>query len=53
VAFVTDCGRELSTVEVGCLLRVVDKSGEGQLYLNDFKHFFATLGLKKEHEIFD
>ena len=53
MAFVTDCGRELSTEEVGCLLRVIDKSGEGQLYLKDFRHFFATLGLKKEHEIFD
>ncbi len=49
VAFVTDCGKELSIEEIGCLLRVVDKRGEGQLYLNDFKHFFATLGLRKEH----
>ena len=53
IAFVRDCGKEFSTEEVGCVLRVVDKRGEGQLYLNDFKHFFATLGLKKEHDIFD
>jgi Ca2+-binding EF-hand superfamily protein len=46
---VADAGKELSTEEVGCLLRVVDKRGEGQLYIEDFKHFFATLGLKKEH----
>ena len=53
IAFVGDCGKELSAEEVGCLLRIVDKRGEGQMYLNDFKHFMATLGLKKEHEIFD
>ncbi len=47
VAFVTDCGQELSIEEIGCLIRVIDKRGEGQLYLDDFKHFFATLGLKK------
>ena len=49
IAFVGDCGKELSAEEVGCLLRIVDKRGEGQMYLNDFKHFMATLGLKKEH----
>jgi Ca2+-binding EF-hand superfamily protein len=49
VAFMVDCGKELSIEEIGCLLRVVDKRGEGQLYLNDFKHFLATLGLRKEH----
>lgn len=53
IAFVADCGKELSIEEVGCLLRVIDKRGEGQLYIEDFKYFMATLGLKKEHEIFD
>ncbi|MCB0371129.1 MAG: hypothetical protein KDD45_17355, partial [Bdellovibrionales bacterium] len=53
LAFVQDCGKELSTEEIGCLLRIIDKRGEGILYLNDFKHFLATLGLRKEHEIFD
>ena len=53
IAFVADCGKELSIEEVGCLLRIIDKRGEGQLYIEDFKYFMATLGLKKEHEIFD
>jgi Ca2+-binding EF-hand superfamily protein len=49
LAFFAESGREISREEVGCLLRVVDKRGEGQLYIGDFKHFLATLGLKKEH----
>ncbi len=49
IAFVADCGKELSIEEVGCLLRIIDKRGEGQLYIEDFKYFMATLGLKKEH----
>ena len=32
---------------------MVDKKGEGHVYLDDFKVYLATLGLKKEHEIFD
>ncbi len=51
--YITEFGREISQEEVGCLLRVIDRRGEGLLYLNDFKYFLATLGLKKEHEIFD
>ena len=38
---------------MGCLLAAIDRKGEGQLFLNDFKYFLATLGLKREHEIFD
>lgn len=44
---------ELSREEIGCILRLIDKKGEGHLYLDDFKLYLATLGLKKEHEIFD
>lgn len=51
--FIAGFQREISKEEVGCLLRVIDKKGEGQLFLDDFKFFLATLGLKKEHEIFD
>jgi hypothetical protein len=53
LGFVGEFGREMSREEAGCLLRIVDKQGEGQIYIDDFKHFFATLGLRKEHEIFD
>jgi hypothetical protein len=48
-----DQQREISPEEVGCLLAVIDRKGEGQLFLEDFKFFLATLGLKREHEIFD
>lgn len=34
-------------------MAAIDRKGEGQLYLEDFKFFLATLGLKREHEIFD
>jgi hypothetical protein len=44
---------DLSVEEIGCLLRLIDKKGEGHLYEDDFKHYLATLGIKKEHEIFD
>lgn len=45
--FIAGFQREISKEEVGCLLRVIDKKGEGQLFLDDFKFFLATLGLKK------
>jgi Ca2+-binding EF-hand superfamily protein len=45
--FISGFQREISTEEVGCLLRVIDKQGEGQISINDFKFFLATLGLKK------
>ncbi len=45
--FIAGYEREISKEEVGCLLRVIDKKGEGQLFVNDFKYFLATLGLKK------
>jgi Ca2+-binding EF-hand superfamily protein len=53
LAFITEQNREISAEEVGCLLAAIDRKGEGQLFLNDFKYFLATLGLKREHEIFD
>lgn len=53
IAFITGFDREISTEEIGCLLRVTDRQGEGQLYLEDFKFYMATLGLKKPHDIFD
>jgi len=31
----------------------MDKHGQGQVQIDDFKVFAATLGLKKQHEIFD
>lgn len=40
---------EISIEEVGCLIRLIDKHGDGRIYLKDFKFFLATLGLKKEH----
>ena len=52
-AFFQDCGQSISTEEVGCLLRVMDRTGEGQVTPQDFMAHAATLGLKKEHEIFD
>lgn len=44
---------EVSIEEVGCLIKLIDKQGEGRVCLEDLKFFLATLGLKKEHEIFD
>lgn len=45
--FIGGYQREVSKEEVGCLIRVMDKKGEGQIFINDFKYFLATLGLKK------
>ena len=53
LAFLADNNRELSPEQAGCLLATIDRKGEGQPYLDDFKYFLATLGLKREHEIFD
>ena len=53
IAFITGFDREISIEEIGCLLRVTDRQGEGQIYLEDFKFYMATLGLKKPHDIFD
>lgn len=49
ISYITEFGREITQEEVGCLLRIMDRTGEGQIYLRDFKYYFATLGLKKEH----
>jgi hypothetical protein len=49
LAFMAGHQRELSREEVGCLLATVDRKGEGQLFLEDFKYYMATLGLKREH----
>jgi hypothetical protein len=49
LAFMAGHQRELSREEVGCLLATVDRKGEGQLFLEDFKYYLATLGLKREH----
>lgn len=35
------------------MIKLIDKQGEGRVNFDDFKLFLATLGLKKEHEIFD
>ncbi len=51
--FMYNEGVEMSVEEVGCLIRLIDKKGEGRTCLEDFKYFLATMRLKKEHEIFD
>ena len=38
---------------MGCLIKLIDRKGEGRVDLEDFKVFLATLGLKKVHAIFD
>lgn len=32
---------------------MIDKSGEAKIHPKDLKFYLATMGLKKEHEIFD
>ena len=46
-AFFDDCGQNISQEEVGCLLRVMDRTGEGQVTQQNFMAYAATLGLKK------
>lgn len=35
------------------MIKLIDRKGEAKIHRNDFKSYLATLGLKKEHEIFD
>ena len=51
--FMRDNGEEMSREELGCLIKLIDKKGEAKIHKSDFKSYLATLGLKKEHEIFD
>ncbi len=51
--FMYNEGVEISIEEIGCLMRLIDKKGEGRICVEDFKFFLATMRLKKEHEIFD
>eukprot|EP00919_Chromeraceae_sp_WS-2016_P053342 GHVR01126689.1.p1 GENE.GHVR01126689.1~~GHVR01126689.1.p1 ORF type:complete len:127 (+),score=15.85 GHVR01126689.1:658-1038(+) len=51
--FMEDNEVEMSKEEIGCVIRLIDKKGEGHVHRDDFKVYLATLGLKKEHEIFD
>ena len=52
-AFMEENGRELSREEIGCVIKLIDKKGEAKIHRQDLKSYLATMGLKKEHEIFD
>lgn len=44
---------QISKEEIGCLIKLIDKSGQAKIHKKDFKFYLATMGLKKQHQIFD
>ena len=51
--FLSENKSKMRNEEIGCIFKQLDGSGQGEISLDDFKTYVATLKISHQHQLFD